>query len=246
MKKGATRLEQNSSGKLALTKWAKPISIFVTVSSIMVAVIVLVLQLANKPITQLEVNENLNYITSKDIRGQLEGMFPNGFVSLDVEVIKNKLEALPMVATARVEKTWMGKLQIVITEEVPVAIWNNNKLLSQKGEVLPVAIPDMALPSLISSEQDSRRVMEHFLLFNRWSKRHGLELSALSHSSSGWLLTHKDALRIWLDGANAMKGLKQLESVIHQIQLKRISRIDMRYEQGFAVAWKHSQAQVQG
>ena len=246
MKKGATRVQQSSGRSIPLIKWAKPISISVTVLSVMVAVTVLILQLANKPIDRLEIQGQLLHVTERHIKEELQGMFPEGFVSLNVDAIKTTLEVLPMVATARVEKTWSGSLLVNIIEEVPVAIWNGNKLLSQKGEILPVAIPSMDLPELTSSEADSRKVMEHFLLFNRWGKRHRLELTALTHSTSGWLLSHGEELKIWLDGANAMKGLKQLESVINQIQLERISRIDMRYEQGFAVAWKHGQAPVQG
>ena len=88
--------------------------------------------------------------------------------------------------------------------------------------------------------------MQHYLLFNRWSKRHSLSLVGITKSTSGWLIESKSGLKIWLDGADAMSGLKQLESVIEQFQLARISSIDLRYEQGFAVAWKTEPENVQG
>lgn len=246
MKKGATRVQQKQYSGAAIKKWAKPLSISVTVVSVMIAVSVLVLQLANKELNRLEVRGLLKNVTAEDVRLEIQDVFPAGFVSLDVDVVKERIESMPLVATASVEKSWSGVVFIDLVEEVPVAIWNGSKLLSQKGDILPVSISNMDLPKLVSSDQDSRKLMEHFLLFNRWSKRHGLVVKALTLSTSGWLLDHESGLMVWLDGANAIKGLKQLERVIDRIQIERISRIDMRYEQGFAVAWKHGQAQVQG
>jgi len=246
MKKGATRLTPSATKSFSLGKWAKPISVAVTTISIMVAVSVLVLQLANKPINKLELNGSFQYLTGDEVKQQISSLFPSGFVSLDVDEVRTTLELLPLVATARVEKSWSGTLIVTIEEEVPVAIWNDGKLLSQNGDVLPVEMRDLNLPKLTGDVAGSRKVMEHFLLFNKWAKRHGLSLTSLASTPSGWKLSHESDLVIWLDGSNAMKGLKQLESVIEQIQLERIGRIDMRYEQGFAVAWKYSQAQVQG
>lgn len=246
MKKGATRVQQNQQLGLFIKKWTKPISISVTVFSVMVAVILLILQLANKELHHLEVRGLFKHVTAADVQLEVRDIFPSGFVSLDVEVLKDRIEAMPLVASANVEKSWAGTVYVDLVEEVPVAIWNDTKLLSQKGEILPVSISDMELPTLVSGDQDSRKLMEHFLLFNRWAKRHGLEVKALTYSTSGWMLDHENGLKVWLDGANAIKGLKQLEHVIDRIQIERISRIDMRYEQGFAVAWKHGQAQVQG
>jgi cell division protein FtsQ len=246
VKKGATRVQQKQYLGVAIKKWAKPLSISVTVVSVMIAVSVLVLQLANKELNRLEVRGLLKNVTAEDVRIEIQDVFPAGFVSLDVDVVKERIESMPLVATASVEKSWSGVVFIDLVEEVPVAIWNDSKLLSQRGDILPVSISNMDLPKLVSSDQDSRKLMEHFLLFNRWSKRHGLVVKTLTLSTSGWLLDHESGLMVWLDGANAIKGLKQLERVIDKIQIERISRIDMRYEQGFAVAWKHGQAQVQG
>lgn len=90
-------------------------------------------------------------------------------------------------------------------------------------------------------------MMQHFQLFNHWGKRHSLSLLALNNTASGWQLIYADDFQIWLDSSQAMQGLQQLEDVLHQFDVSRIRRIDMRYEQGFAVAWKKEfQAVVQG
>ena len=153
---------------------------------------------------------------------------------------------MPMISAVEVEKVWPDTLRINVQEELPIAIWNESSLLSQSGIILPVNFEALELPKLTGGKDESRSVMQHYLLFNRWCKRHNLNLVGLSKSTSGWLIEDQTGLKIWLDGANAMSGLRQLESVIDQFQLMRISSIDMRYEQGFAVAWKQIPDKVQG
>lgn len=244
--KGATRLKSKENVNISLTQWVKPISIGVTVASVMFAVVLLVLQVANNEINKLDVSAPFEYVKEAEVVALLEGFYPQGYVALDVQAIQETLAAMPMIAAVEVEKVWPDTLRIKIQEELPIAIWNQDSLLSQAGIILPVNYKALQLPELTGGKNESRSVMQHFLLFNRWCKRHNLNLVGLSKSTSGWLIEEQTGLKIWLDGANAMSGLRQLESVIDQFQLMRISSIDMRYEQGFAVAWKQLPDKVQG
>lgn len=244
--KGATRLKSPKQSSGILFNWVKPISIGVTVLSLMFAVILLILQVANKSINELEIVATLQYMNEADIKDQLVGDFPDGYISLDVQKIHDRLIIMPMIADVSVEKIWPNTLKITMQEERPVAIWNGKNLLSQAGDILPVSFESLNLPSLRGAKKDSRLVMQHYLLFNRWSKRHNLSLVGITKSTSGWLIESQSGLKIWLDGADAMSGLRQLESVIDQFQLARINSIDLRYEQGFAVAWKTEPENVQG
>jgi len=86
--------------------------------------------------------------------------------------------------------------------------------------------------------------MQHYQLFNHWGKRHKLTLQALNRTASGWQLIYGDDFQIWLDSTQAMKGLQQLEGVLYQFDVERIQRIDLRYEQGFSVAWKEKELTI--
>ncbi|MGR6873421.1 cell division protein FtsQ/DivIB [Pseudomonas sp. HK3] len=246
--KGATRQAPKKTFFVTpdMTGLLKPISIGVTVMSILVAVVLLLLQTVNKHVIQLQVNENLEHVTKQMISEQIGQWFPDGYVTLDVNAIKNQLHSMVMVSQVSVEKVWPDTLKVDIEEERPVAIWNDRSMLSENGDILPVALKQLQLPKLNGGSQESKMVMQHFLLFNRWGKRHQIELVGIKHSSAGWLLHYKTGLTIWLGSTTAMNGLQQLDRVIEQFDLARINRIDMRYEQGFAVAWKDSIGQAQG
>ncbi|MFT5594311.1 MAG: cell division protein FtsQ [Oceanicoccus sp.] len=246
--KGATRQASKKSifEHANVAGLLKPLSIGVTVISILVAVVLLLLQAVNKQVNQLQVNENLEHVTSQMVNEHITQWFPDGYVTLNVNAIKDRLHSMVMVAEVSVEKVWPDTLKINIVEERPVAIWNDKSLLSENGDILPVELKQLQLPKLNGANQESKMVMQHFLLFNRWGKRHQIELTGIKHSSAGWMLQYKSGLTIWLDSTTAMNGLQQLDSVIEQFDLARIKRIDMRYEQGFAVAWKDSIGQAQG
>jgi len=245
--KGAVR-NKVKKGRFDDIKWARflrPISIATTLVCIVLSVTLLLAQLINKDVNQLELVSSLEHVNEKEIIKQLEGVFPDGFAYLDVAEVSERLLALPMVANVQIEKIWPDTLKISIQEERPVAIWNDSSMVSQHGEILPLALTQLQLPRLQGVKGGSRQVMQHFQLFNRWGKRHKLNLVALNSTASGWQLLYENKLQIWLDNAQAMHGLQQLESVMKQFQFERIKRIDMRYEQGFAVAWK-DQVLVQG
>lgn len=224
--------------KINWFNYIKPVSISVSLLSIVVAAILLLLQLVNKNIDKLELVASFEHVSELQVKQQIHGVFPAGFISLEVVEIQQRLEQLVMVSSAQVEKVWPDTLKISLTEEAPVAIWNEQSMLNQQGNILPIAFKDLQLPLL--KGDDSNMVMQHFLLFKRFAKLHQLDLIALDYSASGWLLEHNNGLRIRLDGSTAMQGLKTLETVIDQFKLARIASIDMRYEQGFAVAWKET------
>jgi len=247
--KGAVRIKQRSkpSTRLDWVAWLKPVSAVITLACIVVSVVLLIMQLINKDIYKLQVNAPFEHVSEDLIRQELVGIFPDGFVSLSVEGVVERLTRLPMVAQVEAEKVWPDTLKLTVHEEQPVAVWNEQNMLSQSGEILPLALAQLQLPQLKGREGESRLVMQHFQLFNHWGNRHQLSLQALNNTASGWQLIYENDFQIWLDSAQAMQGLQQLEDVLHQFDIKRIRRIDMRYEQGFAVAWKKEfQAVVQG
>ena len=238
--KGATPLKAKGQS-INWLAYIKPVSISVTLLSVVVALVLLLLQLVNKNIENLELVASFEHVSEAQVKQQIHDLFPAGFISLDVSQVQKRLEDMVMISTARVEKVWPDVLKIELQEEAPVAIWNDENMLNEHGQVLPIALMNLNLPQL--KGENSQMVMQHFLLFKRFAKLHQLDLVALTHSASGWLLKHKNGLEIRLDGSTAMQGLKTLETVVSQFKLDRIASIDMRYEQGFAVAWKE---QVQG
>lgn len=64
-------------------------------------------------------------------------------LGIDLEAVKNRLESLPSVRAAAVERRLPGAVHIAIAERQPVAIWQNNgehMLVDRDGHQIPGAI----------------------------------------------------------------------------------------------------------
>ncbi|MFY0642813.1 MAG: FtsQ-type POTRA domain-containing protein, partial [Bermanella sp.] len=121
--KGATRQAAKKSFLTSanMAGLLKSVSIGVTVISVLVALVLLLLQTVNKPINQLQVNTGLGHITLPMINEQISPWFPDGYLTLDVNAIKDELHSMVMVSQVSVEKIWPDTLKINIEEERPVA-----------------------------------------------------------------------------------------------------------------------------
>ena len=101
------------------------------------AVALLVLsRLANDPlrfpVSNVDVLGTLDYTDRDELRGRIVDQVRLGFYGLDVDVVREEVEALPWVASARVGRVWPGRLSIDVEEHEPAARWNDDALLSKR------------------------------------------------------------------------------------------------------------------
>lgn len=248
--KGATRRQVKAERNIsaAILPWLKRISVGVFAITTMVAAVFLGLHWVNKEVTHLRVKAPLVHVSEQEIKAQLKSHFPASFFYLNVDTVRTQLLAMPMVRDATVKKNWPDELYIAIQEEVPVARWNNKSMLSHDGEILPMDVQQLSqvllLPSLEGHPSKRQIVMRHFHLFTQWGKAYSLNWVGIQQSLAGWKLTEKSGLQIWLDAENAMADLKRLGGAVKKLKLEDIERIDLRYEQGFAVAWRPAMEQA--
>lgn len=242
--KGATRLQnpKRTINFAAFLPWVKKGFIAVSLCSVLLGGVMLALQWVNKDVEQLQVKAPLVHVKEKHIREQLKQYFPASFFYLDVGDIREQLLAMPMVREASVQKKWPDTLVIELLEEVPVARWNDVTMLSHAGEILPMDVQqlssELVLPDLRGQPEKRQLVMRHYHLFTKWAKAFSLNWVGVQQSLAGWHLTEKSGLEIWLDAEDAISGLKRLGGVLQKLNLENVESIDLRYEQGFAVAWR--------
>ncbi len=242
--KGATRVAQTKQPMnwAPAWYWAKRMLLGAGVLSVLAITTLFALQWVNKDVEQLRITAPLVHVTEEDIRQQLAAYFPASFFYLDVADVRESLLAMPMVREASVKKQWPDTLYIELQEEVPVARWNQSEMLSHAGDVLPMSVQELSselvLPSLQGQPAQRQNVMRHYHLFTQWAKAFALNWVGVEQSLAGWRLREKNGLNVWLDSENAMAGLKRLGGVLQKLNLQNVESIDLRYEQGFAVAWR--------
>tara|TARA_B100000749_G_scaffold140238_1_gene107462 strand:- start:281 stop:1114 length:834 start_codon:yes stop_codon:yes gene_type:complete len=174
------------------------------------------------------------------------------YFTADLEKIENALVRLPGVYQAAVRRHWPDTLEISITEAGAIALWyatNGSASESQDYVNLP---PDSTItlqPVLRSPTADRHTVIDAFLYLVSSLSPFGLEVKSLSVNEVGdWVVVLQSVtlqipveLEIVVGKGDPVRKVDQFAAVFDsflQDRLPDIERVDMRYDNGFAVQWR--------
>lgn len=194
------------------------------------------------PIRWLDVAGELKRTSASQVRAAVADEAGRGFFAVDLEAVRERVEALPWVARAEVGREWPDALLIDITEHRPVARWNDDRLFSDRGEVFSVSGSEgmQGLARLRGPESRGSDVLERWQSVRRRLGSVGRDVAELAVDERG-------AWRVVLDNdVTLVLGREQVDERLEryigaQAALKDIERpirlIDMRYTNGLAVRW---------
>ncbi len=235
-------------------QWPKPNWTFI--SRVFLAVLLLALLLSadrgwqllkphiNQPISTIRVMGDLSAVNQQAIQKQLMPYSTDLFLSVDIEAIRKALVDLPWVASAEVSRIWPDQLQVIVQEELPVARWGEDALLSTQGYLF-TALNVQAytnLPRLSGPENAQQRVMQQYLTFSQALRPLGYSIKQLEMRERGsWFVTTQTGLQLLFGRDHLVEKMRRF-AVVHEKELKeqidKIERVDLRYANGLAVAWR--------
>lgn len=189
------------------------------------------------PIADVVFEQVLIYQDARQFEQLLASIVGRNLLVTSVQQIKADIEALPWIATAEIQIGWPGVLTIDVIEERPVAIWNDNELISQTGKLFQANTDDFDLPRLYGDMDRLDDVMANYLNFNRSLLGFGQIVHELHLTSGGsWTLETETGLLIRLGGSDVLarfnRSLKFMATA--RKQLGQIDYIDARYNNGIA------------
>ena len=191
------------------------------------------------PIRWLEVEGDLERISSAQVRAAVADHAARGFFRIDMEGAREAIESLPWVEHAAVSRRWPDALVIELRERRAVARFNDSALIGSDGEVFTVAgtAGMQGLVRLYGPEPRAREV------FERWQQLRGL-LQAADLEIARLDIDPRGAWRLELgDGRELLLGREQLEPRLQRFlavrselaRLPEVRRIDLRYPNGLAL-----------
>jgi len=175
--------------------------------------------------------------------GDLQGM---GFLSADLDSLRARVEALPWVDEARVQRRWPGELQVIITEQTPAARWKESGLLNTRGQLfLPETRHVYAeLPALAGPAGSETVVARRYLDMRGPLVERGQLLTGVRLDDRGaWRLSLGGGMEVRLGRQSVDERFERfLQNVIPVLASRenRAAYVDMRYTRGFAIAWNGS------
>ncbi len=197
------------------------------------------------PIEQVKVNGHLQYLSAAQLKQQALQQAQGGFFNVNLQQIRKTLEQQPWVETVAVRRIWPNALGVMVVEKQAVAFWGRDQLLSTQAVLFkPSIMPtDLLLPRLIGPEGLHKNMFVELGRMQAWLLSTGLQIQKLTlDARRSWTLIASN-IEIRLGRKQYNERLQRFAAVFKprlQKQQQQIQHIDMRYSNGFAIAWKEA------
>ena len=230
-------------------EWLKSLARFALLAGVLVTFTlgsVLLYRYIDRPLARISVSSPYERVAQDEIEVLVADVTHGGFISLDLTVVRERLEAHPWIASASVRRQWPDRLQLTIVEEVPIARWRDSGFLNRSGVAL-IAADSSALsrlPHLVGPEGSSREVMSEFRDVSELMFSQGLKVRAFSVDEHGVRrLRLASGHEVVLGRGDVIAKVRRFVAIWQGELASRqqeIKVIDARYDNGVAVSWQKS------
>ena len=208
------------------------------------------------PIENVEVEGKFENISHDVFKVQVADVINGGYFSLDLDAMRIALMELPWVDDISVRRQWPSSVYIKVKEKRAVAYWNNDAMISDRGEVFK---PDMinhklALPKLNGPEGLHNKMWIFLTSIDKDFSLMGFDMVNLNlDDRRAWSLhvlfeNVADKIEVKLGRDHAEDRLARFVRVFSnkdKFDLKNTTVIDLRYPNGFAMKIKNNIATKQ-
>lgn len=191
-----------------------------------------------------------NQLNQAEVKHLLLPLVSKSFFTLQLNSIRERLARFPWISGSSVRRVWPDKLEIMVYEKKPVAIWNNSILLSETGDLfMPMNQTfEAGLPQLKGPEGKQIVVLEYFMQINRLlfplhAKISNLELTPFLT----WKLILDNGITLQMGRTDILTRLSHFVKVYQKVVGNRaaeVEYIDLRYPNGLAIRWKAESIKV--
>lgn len=198
------------------------------------------------PVTSVVISGEMPYTNRQDIESAIENISLSNFFKVDVNEVQEQISTLPWVYSVSVRKQWPNELKIYVVDQTPVALWNDNFLLSEQGKAFQAdkSRLQQVLPEFFGPEGSELLALENFRNLNTLLRFNDLAIEELVLSERfSWQLTLNDGVMLNLGREERVERIQRFMDVYSQIKAtkkahQQVDYIDLRYDTGLAVGWK--------
>ncbi len=221
---------------------------------VLLAVLFLVLQFfwvlgksqARFPIENVQLHGNVVLTRSDDIQAVLPNVKQQSFFDVDLADVSQKIQSLPWIESASVERVWPNTLNVTLTERQVAYRWGEKELVDIYGNRFLNTAPELfaKLPKIDGVEGHESEVIYAYQQL-RQALGHRVESLDINYFTLNkylsWELHLNSGLVVKFGRDNYQKRLERFSDayLLGQIpDLGRLKSLDFRYNKGFSVKWK--------
>lgn len=204
------------------------------------------------PIETVEIEGEFKYLMPDDLKKHAMPEVQDGFFSVKLGAIREKLLHLPWVEDVSIHRQWPQTLRIRVMEKQPVAFWGSNGYVSSKGDLFePEFINrDLQLPLLNGLDGQHSLMLKHLGKMQLLLAAQDMVVVKMEQDlRRSWTLVLSAGFELRLGRNDMYERLQRFVDVYDQHlrdTKNKIKHVDMRYTNGFAVAYKDQVTQSRG
>jgi cell division protein FtsQ len=198
----------------------------------------------DQPVRAIVIDGTFQRVAAVEVEQAARGALKGGFVSADLDRLREAIEALAWVDRARVQRLWPDRIRVEIVEQQAAARWGEDGLLNTRGELFASGVRHVPpeLPRLDGPPGTEWQVAQRYLAIQGRLVEQGLRLAALSVDARGaWQMTLVNGVTVRLGRRQVDERMERFMQVGAQVIAGRaaeIDYIDMRYSNGFSIGWR--------
>jgi cell division protein FtsQ len=199
------------------------------------------------PVRELVVQGSFQRTNSDDISARVTPIAQGqGLLSLDLDAVRLAAEGPDWVDRVRVSRRWPDTLILEVNEQIAAARWSDGGLLNTRGERFDPA--DVSgtedLPELGGPDGSQWQVIQRYLALRAELSTQPYSVTRMHVDARGaWSLQLRGGIEVELGREETSARLTRLQHVVLTAlasQIGAVARIDLRYTNGFAVAWRQA------
>ena len=195
---------------------------------------------AKLPIRTIRIENEFRHLDRAALQQTLGAAVDGGFFGVDLKRVREAALSLPWVAEAQVTRVWPDKLLVKVKEQIPVAYWNGDGLVNAGGEVFfPKRRDGLKLPLRFRGpDSKAAEMLAFYRRVQPGFAERGLQIREVRLDRRGeWQLGLGGGMTIMVGRDRKDFRIERLLGVYAVLNEEKgsIERIDLRYEQGFAV-----------
>ena len=182
-------------------------------------------------------------ITSKDkkydekmINTYIDSLYDKNLLTIDIDEVQANIMTDKWIRDAEISKSFPSTLDIKIIQHMPIAKYNSD-IVTSTGILIESSDSYKYLPAIIDYSNDIKSASHILLLSLKYLKKIDLQVQKIIihhslikiYTTDILLITDKEKFKINLERLTA--SFKK----IYKVYDKKITSIDMRYSNGFAI-----------
>jgi cell division protein FtsQ len=233
------------SDRFALSHaWIKPLLTVVLLAGLLAWGVERAMDPAVLPIRVVGVDGEIQYLQRGSLEAAVADAVNGSFLSMDLDRVRRKVELLPWIESASVRRIWPDTLRVKVVEQVPLAYWGKDGLVSARGEVFrPGNLPHLeGLATLEGEDESAVRITREYLRMRTLLETAGLDLTHVwVDARQAWRLETSSGLMLNLGRREVLPRLTRFVQLYPYLKDRAGSipaAVDLRYTNGFSVRWQ--------